>query len=332
MFRFLNPEFLWLLALLPVLAFWLGRQGQAAAVQFPSVETVRRLGVARKTQAGRWLIFFRFLALACAITALARPQSGSGRTEVEASGIDMMLAIDVSGSMEALDFEENGRPVSRLEVVREVVAKFIQDRPNDRIGIVAFAGQPFLVSPLTLDHDWLQQNLERIQTGMGEDGTAIGSGITACVNRLRDKAAKSKVIILLTDGCNNMGRIAPLTAAEAAKAMGVKIYTIGAGSRGPAPIRVKDKYGRMQTVTIDADVDEKTLAQIAEMTGGKFYRATDTSSLGNIYKEIDQLEKTTQKFKRYEHYDELFPWALVPALLLLGFELLLAQTRLRRLP
>jgi len=227
--------------------------------------------------------------------------------------VDMVLALDCSGSMEALDFKLDGRPTNRLDVVKSVVSRFIDARPNDRIGLIGFAGAPYLVSPLTLDHDWLQQNLDRVQIGAVEDGTAIGSALAACVNRLRDQQSKSKIVVLLTDGENNMGKIAPDTAAQAAKALGVKVYTIAAGVRGEAPVPV-------------------TLRKIADATGGKFFRATDSDSLKNIYVEIDRLEKTTHQIKKFEHHSELFAWALMPALTLFGLSFGLQQTRFRRLP
>jgi Ca-activated chloride channel family protein len=198
--------------------------------------------------------------------------------------------------------------------------------------MVAFAGLPYLVSPLTLDHDWLEQNLSRVQTAGVEDGTAIGSALATCVNRLRDTPAKSKIVVLLTDGMNNSGKISPATAAEAAKALGVKVYTIAAGVRGDAPVPVKDQFGNTQLVMSKVDVDEETLQKIAAGTGGQFYRATDTESLQHIYAEINRLEETTQTVHKYEHYQELFAWALIPALAVLGLTVGLEQTRYRRLP
>jgi Ca-activated chloride channel family protein len=266
------------------------------------------------------------------IVGLARPQRGHSRTEVTANGIDIVLGLDVSGSMQALDFLIDNQRMSRIEVVKSVVGKFIDERPDDRIGLVAFAGSPYLVSPITLDHDWLQQNLERVAIGGVDDGTAIGSAIAAAVNRLRTTPAKSKVVILLTDGMNNTGKISPLAAAEAARALGVKIYTIGVGVRGKAPIPVRDEAGNMRLVMAQVDVDEKTLQTVADLTGGKFYRATDTDSLKKIYEQINRLETSAQTVQKFEHYDELYPWALVPALAILGLGFLLQQTRYRSLP
>jgi Ca-activated chloride channel homolog len=267
------------------------------------------------------------------IVGLARPQRAHSRTEVTANGIDIVLGLDVSGSMQALDFLVDNRRVNRIEVVKSVVSKFIEERPSDRIGLIAFAAAPYLVSPLTLDHDWLQQNLERVSTAVAaDDGTAIGSAIAAGVNRLRTTAAKSKVMILLTDGMNNTGKISPVAAAEAAKALGVKIYTIGVGVRGMAPIPVRDEAGHVHLIMDKVDVDEKTLETVANMTGGTFYRATDTDSLQKIYEQINRLEKTAQTVQKFEHSDELYSWALIPSLTILGFGLLLQHTRFRRLP
>ena len=332
MVRFLNPEFLWLLALLPLIALWRGRRGRVAAVEYSNVEIARTVARETRSRPARWTTMLRLLVAALIILGLARPQYGKGRSEIQASGVDLMLALDVSGSMEALDFTINGQPESRVEVVKSVVAKFIEDRPDDRVGLIAFGGAPYLVSPLTLDHEWLKQNLDRVHVGLVEDSTAIGSAIATCVNRLRDQPSKSKVVVLLTDGQNNAGKISPQTAAEAARAMGVKVYTIGAGAKGEAPMPVKDQFGNRQIVMARVDVDEAALQKIADETGGKFFRATDTDSLKKIYAEIDRMEKTTHQVKKFARYHELFAFAVVPGLLLLGLSLGLEQTRFRRLP
>ena len=332
MIRFLQPDWLWLLALLPVALLWRGRRGVVAAVEFSDVGLARRVARSTRSRVGRLAWWLPVLACAFMIFGLARPQFGEGHTEVTTNGIDIVLGLDVSGSMQALDFKQGDQRVNRIAVVKSVVSKFIDERPNDRIGLIAFAGAPYLVSPLTLDHDWLQQNLERIQIGGVDDGTAIGSAIAAGVNRLRGTPAKSKVMILLTDGVNNTGKISPIAAAEAAKALGVKIYTIGVGVRGEAPMPVKDDFGNTQLVMAKVDVDEKTLQAIAAETGGAFYRATDTGSLQNIYEQINRLEKSAHTVKKYEHYQELYSWALIPALGFLGLGFGLGQTRLRRLP
>ena len=333
MTRFLQPEWLWLLALLPLVMLWRGRRGPIAAIEYSDVSLARDLARGSRSRIGRWVWLFPILAGVLMIVGLARPQRDHSRTEVIANGIDIVLGLDVSGSMQALDFAINNQRVNRIEVVKSVVSKFIEERPNDRIGLIAFAGAPYLVSPITLDHDWLQQNLERVNVAAAaDDGTAIGSAIAAGVNRLRTTTAKSKVVILLTDGVNNTGKISPLAAAEAARAMGVKIYTIGVGVRGKAPIPVKDQAGRLHLVMAQVDVDEKTLQAVAEETGGRFYRATDTDSLRKIYEQINQFEKSAQTVQKFEHVEELYPWALMPSLAILGLGLVLQHTRLRRLP
>jgi Ca-activated chloride channel family protein len=332
MMRFLQPEWFWLLALLPIVMLWRGRRGPIAAIEYSDVSLAREVARGSRSRIGRLIWLLPILAGALMIVGLARPQRAHSRTEVTANGIDIVLGLDVSGSMQALDFLVDRQRVNRIEVVKSVVSKFIDERPDDRIGLIAFAGAPYLVSPITLDHDWLQQNLERVTVGAADDGTAIGSAIAASVNRLRLTPAKSKVVILLTDGVNNTGKISPLAAAEAAKAMGVKIYTVGVGVRGYAPIPVRDAAGNTQVIRAKVDVDEKTLQAVAQETGGKFYRATDTDSLQKIYEEINRFEKTAQSVQKFERTDELYPWALIPSLALLGLSLTLQQTRLRRLP
>ncbi|MCC7518636.1 MAG: VWA domain-containing protein [Verrucomicrobiae bacterium] len=330
--RFLHPEILALLALLPLLALWRGRRGRAPAIQYPGTALARQIGRTARSRAGAWLSGLRLLVLAFGIIALARPQIGRGNAPVEASGIDIVLAVDISGSMEALDFKLNGQPVNRVEVVKRVVSRFIEARPNDRIALIAFAGRPYLVSPLTLDHPWLLQNLDRLKVGLVEDGTAIGSAIASAANHLRTQSAKSKVVILLTDGINNAGQVSPIAAAEAARALGVKVYTIAAGTRGEAPIPARDAFGNTQIVMARVDVDEDVLRKIADLTGGTFERATDTASLRAVYARIDRMEKTTATFKKFERYDEEFGWPLTAGLAFLALELGLAHTRFRSLP
>ena len=330
--RFLQPDWFWLLAALPVVLLWRGRRGPVAAVEYSDVSLARDVSRSSRSRVGGWLWLLPVVAGILMIVGLARPQRAHSRTEVTANGIDIVLGLDVSGSMQALDFMVDGQRLNRIAIVKSVVSKFIEERPNDRIGLIAFAGAPYLVSPLTLDHDWLQQNLERVNIGGVDDGTAIGSAIAASVNRLRTTPAKSKVVILLTDGMNNTGKISPLSAAEAAKALGVRVYTIGVGVRGKAPIPVKDDAGNMHVIMAKVDVDEKTLQTIADDTGGKFYRATDTDSLEKVYAEINRLERTAQTVQKFERYEELYPWALIPSLVILALGCLLQQTRYRRLP
>ena len=329
---FLHPQILWALALLPLLALWLGRKGARPAVTFSNIETARDVARATRSRWGRFLGIARWVGLAFLIVALARPQLGHASTEVQASGIDLVLAVDISGSMQALDLTEGGEPSSRLDVVKSVVAQFIKNRPNDRIALVAFSAEPYLMSPLTLDHDWLLQNLGRLQPGMIKDGTAIGSALSASINRLRGQKAKSKLVVLLTDGQNNAGKIDPALAAQAAQALGVKVYTIGVGTKGEAPMPITDESGRTRIVMTKVDVDEGLLKTIADTTGGRFYRATDAGSLQRIYEAIDSLEKTTRNLKKYEHHEERFAWLVFPGMLLLAGEIGLGLTRFKRIP
>ncbi len=330
--RFADPLWLGLLALVPLVALWRGRTGRAGAVLFPTAERVRAVAGRRRTRPGAWLGALRVLSVLFLVIALARPKRVEATSEVEASGIDVMLVVDVSGSMEALDFHLAGEPANRLEVAKSVIGRFIEARPGDRMGLVAFAGRPYLVSPLTLDHDWLRKNLERTEIGLVEDGTAIGSALATGVQRLRGSDGRSRIVVLLTDGVNNAGRIAPETAAEAARALGVRVYTIAAGTEGEAPVPVTDATGRRRIVMSQVDVDEETLLRVADETGGKFFRATDTDSLERIYTEIDRLEKSPARASRYEKREDLFAFALVPGLALLLLEGTLARTRFRRLP
>lgn len=332
MFQFAHPHLLWLLLLLPLVAWLKGKRGRRNAVRYPSTGIARQIGARPRSRAGAFLAALSLLAIGCIIVALARPQFGRGMAEVEASGVDIMLAIDVSSSMEALDFELEDERVNRLAAVKDTVTKFIEARPNDRVGLVAFAGRPYLVSPLTLDHDWLLKRLDAVEIGQVEDGTAIGSAIASSANHLSDSDGKSRLMILLTDGMNNSGKASPLTAAEAAKALGIKCYTIGAGTRGEAPIPVEDVFGRRVLRMAKVDIDEETLTEIAQMTGGNYFRATDTASLGDIYTQIDQLETTTRKMKKYEEVDDLFAWAAIPGLALMLASFALGQTRFRELP
>jgi Ca-activated chloride channel family protein len=330
---FAYPWFLLALAALPVLAFLQGARGAAPAVQFSSLALFGKAGRPRRAKAGWFLLGLLLVALACFIVALARPQQRETLTRVEASGIDILLALDVSRSMLAEDFTIGRERANRLEAVKQVTERFITGRPNDRIGIVAFAGRPYLVSPLTLNHDWLLKNLERLKIGMVEDGTAIGSAIASAGNRLKEqKESKSRIIVLLTDGDNNAGKISPATAAEAAKALGIKIYTIVAGSRGYAPVPVQDIFGRTVYRQILVEVDEASMKQIAQIGGGKFFRATDSRSLEQIFQEIDKLEKSKIEMSESTKYHDLFPWFLMAGAALLALHAVGGLTFGRSLP
>jgi len=264
--------------------------------------------------------------------ALARPQSGQGKAPIRASGVDIAVAFDLSGSMLAEDFELNGERVNRIAIAKDVLKNFIEQRPNDRFGLVVFAGRAYIAAPPTLDHDFLLRNLTRLDT-LNEQGTAIGSALSTAVNRLRELPSKSRIVVLMTDGQNNAGNIPPLTAADAAKALGVKVYTIGVGTRGTAPTPVgMDPFGRKVYRQVPVDIDEDTLTQIAERTGGKYFRADTTRTLRGIYGEIDRLEKTEMETQRFASWEELMMYAAVPALVLLLLEMMLGNTVWRKLP
>lgn len=332
--QFAHPWVLLLLLLLPILAILKGRFGGTPGVTFSSTSALAALGRKRRSKAGAWLSLLAHLALAALIVALARPQIGKTLTRVQASGVDIMLVLDVSKSMLAEDFTIGSQRANRLEAVKQVTEQFIRQRPNDRIGIVAFSGRPYLVSPLTLDHDWLIANLDRLQTGLVEDGTAIGSAVAAAANRLKDKEAKTKLIVLLSDGDNNAGRVTPQTAAEASKALGIRIYTIGAGTQsGAVPMPVQDRMGRnVGYQYVDMVFNEQALKDIATTTKGQYFAATDTSSLKKTFNEIDQMEKTKIEVEKTSDYKDLYQWFLMAGFVLLGAEVLLSQTVWKRLP
>lgn len=331
-FAFAHPWVLLLLLLIPVLAWLKGKFGGTAGVTFSNTAMLAKIGNRRRSRAGAFLAALTYLALALFIVALARPQLGRVTTRVQATGVDIMLVLDVSRSMLAEDFTIGNQRANRIDAVKLVTQQFIRERPNDRIGLVAFAGRPYLVSPLTLDHDWLIRNLERLRIGLVEDGTAIGSAIASAANRLKDKEAKTKLIVMLTDGDNNAGKVQPLTAAEAAKALGIRIYTIGAGTEGEAPFPLTNQFGRTIYRNVLVKFDEKTLQEIAAMTSGQYFRATDTNSLRTIFGEIDKLEKSKVEVEKTAQYRDLFMWFLIPGLACLALEILLSQTVWRRLP
>ena len=339
--QFAHPWVLLGLLVVPVLAWLRGERGGAPAVEFSSTELLRSLGRMAESSAGNFLTGLYFLGLASLIVALARPQGGKTTSQIQASGIDIMMLIDVSGSMLTEDYVMDGQRTNRQEAIKAATKKFIEGRPNDRIGLIAFASRPYLVSPLTLDHDWLFQNLDRVHIGQVEDGTAIGSAIASGMNRLRDRASKSKVLILLTDGDSNCGKISPPTAAQAAKALGIKLYAIGAGTNGMAPVPVfdggtekprVDESGRPVFQMEHVEFNEEGLKNVARIADGHFYRAADTESMSNIFKEIDKLEKSTVQYKKTEQFSDLYPWFLTAGFALVALEMVLSQTVWRRLP
>ncbi|PWU04969.1 MAG: hypothetical protein C5B43_03880 [Verrucomicrobia bacterium] len=340
-FEFYNPHFLWLLLLIPLIAFLKGRPGKkAASLLFSNTLIAHKVSKLKRSQHKRFLFALELLTLVSLIIALARPQFYKTSSFVEASGIDIVLALDISESMLALDLATRSNLVTRLDVAKSVLEDFIKDRPNDRIGLVAFSANSYLVSPLTLNHDWLETNLKRLKVGIGTSGTAIGDAIAMSVNRLKDLPSKSRVVILLTDGANNAGQISPLTAAEIAAAFNTKIYSISVGRGGIVPtlllddaknIRL-DRFGRPVVIQAEFEVDEETLAKISELTGAKSYKATNLSELSEIYKEINRLETTKVKLNNQTLYKEAFMYPLYLALFLIFIEKILTNTRFRRIP
>lgn len=327
--HFASPYYLWLLTLLvPMIGYYVWRTLQGgASIQISSVA-----GVVRAPRTVRYYLrhlpfALRAAAFALLVVALARPQDVERLSRTNTEGIDIMLAIDVSGSMLARDF----RP-DRITAAKEVAGSFIADRYGDRIGLVAFAGEAFTQSPLTTDQGTLQTMLGRIRSGVIEDGTAIGNGLATAINRLRESDSKSKVIILLTDGVNNRGEMAPLMAADIAADMGIKVYTIGVGTRGKAPYPVVDMFGNMSFQPMDVEIDELTLESIAERTGGKYFRATDKEKLQAIYDEINTLEKSKVEITDFTVYHEEFLTWLLAAMALLLLEFLMSNVILKRIP
>jgi Ca-activated chloride channel family protein len=320
--EFAHIEFLWALTVIPLLVLWyvLKYWNRQAVIGYSTAQFFEGK-TGWKSKMHHALFVLRVLTIGTIIVALARPQSSSSWQDVKTEGIDIVIAFDISSSMLARDFEPN-----RLEAAKEVAIEFIKNRPNDRIGLVVYSGESFTQCPLTTDHDKLINLFGQLENGMVTDGTAIGMGLANAVNRLKESTAKSKVVILLTDGESNMGSIPPITAAEIATTFGVKVYTIGVGTKGQAPMPVQDMFGRIRYQNMDVNIDEETLTQIAELTNGQYFRATDNASLESIYAEIDTLEKTIIEETQYEKkYEEFFPLALIALALLLS-ELILRKT------
>lgn len=324
--RFAHPWFFVLFALIPVFVWWMTRK-RRGTLRYSDLSFL-----ANAPNRGRWLKYIPLslysLALVAMVFALARPQRGRQFQDVETRGIDIMLCMDVSGSMKAEDFS----PRNRLTVAREKAKEFIAKRAGDRIGLVIFSATSLTQCPLTLDRNILSGLIDRLDFGMLEDGTAIGLGLGSAIARLKDSQAKDRVIILLTDGVNNTGDIDPLTAAQAATSFGIKIYTIGVGSKGPVPYPVDDPIFGRRHVQVEINLDTETLQKIADFTGGKFFLATDAAGLGLVYDEIDRMEPTTFKVKQYTLYNELAGTPLLLSLVLALTGALVAGVVLRRLP
>ena len=333
-FQFASPWLLSLLMIGPAILWWQyrdsGRQ-RPAGLRFASVRAAH-VSVRSWRMAFRPLLaWMRLLALSLLVLGLARPQSVQAREVIQGEGVDIALALDISGSMASLDFQ----PQNRMEAAKSVISDFVAERTYDQIGLVVFASTAFNQSPLTVDHNVLERMLDqtKLATELGiDDGTAIGMGLANAANMVKDSDAESKVVILLTDGVNNAGQIDPLTAADAAASLGIKVYTIGMGKSGQVPVPATDMFGREQIVMQQSVLDEATLQTIAEETGGRYYRAEDTQGLRAIYDEINSLEKSQIDIQTYASYRELAGLALASGLLLLLGELFLRQTLFRTIP
>ncbi|WP_462317241.1 vWA domain-containing protein [Marinilabilia sp.] len=327
-YTFLHPHFFYLLLLLiPMIGWYIWKQKELnASLQISTLKGFSRIKKSKKTYLRHVPFGLRCLTIIFLIIALARPQSTDSHRDVTTEGIDIMVSLDISGSMQAMDFNPN-----RLEAAKDVATEFIAGRPNDKMGLVVFAAESFTQCPLTIDHAVLTNLIQDVRIGMLQDGTAIGLGLSTAVSRIKESDAKSKVIILLTDGVNNRGEIHPLTAAEIAKSFGVRVYTIGVGSHGTAPYPVNTVFGQ-QVQDMEVKIDENMLQEIANITGGQYFRATDKDKLRQIYEEIDQMEKTKIEVKEYsKRSEEFLPFAILALAFLLA-EVILRNTVLRNLP
>ena len=318
--KFANP--IYFLFLIPAFLFFFlylwNKIGKEAALKFSSVELVRKAGAKRTTLSRFFPALVRLLAFIFLILALARPQAGTGEEKTTEHVVDIMIALDISGSMATLDFH----PANRLVAAKLEARRFVEGRPHDRIGLVVFAAQSITQCPLTVDRGAMLTLLDRVQLGMVEDGTAIGLGLATAVSRLKDSQAKSKVIILLTGGINNAGEIDPLTAADLAKTFVIRVYTIGVGKNGESLLPIQDPRFGTRLLKVETEIDEKTLITIAKKTGGAYFRAQDERTLREIFDQIDRLEKTEITVEQYTHYEEKYFWFLWPALGLILFEIL----------
>ncbi len=329
MMRFVDPIFLSLLILIvPIVLFGNNFGGR---FRFSSLQNLKNINKQRKFHPRQILTVLRILSFVLLVLGLARPQAGKKYSEISSHGVDIFLALDTSGSMRALDFKEDGKPVDRLFIVKNVVKDFIKKRPSDRLGLVVFGSEAFTQCPLTMDHGILIDFLKKIEIGMAGDATAIGSAVGISVTRMKDLKSKSKIIILLTDGENTAGRINPVKAAEIAKTYGIKVYTIGVGKKGKAPFLQKTIFGN-RYVYYPVNIDEDTLTKMSDITDAKYYRATDKNELQEIYNEIDKLEKSEVTVKEYTEYRELFHLYVLAALFFLLLEILLGNTFLRKIP
>jgi Ca-activated chloride channel homolog len=324
-FYFENPWWLSALVVLIPIVWWYFKS--QSSLVFPDTTVLSQISSSFVGKLSHLSLLFRVLAVAFLVIALARPQLGRTHSKRKTQGLDIMLVVDTSGSMKAMDFKINSKRYDRLSVVKTVVSKFIEQRTDDRLGLVVFGTQAFAQAPLTLDHDVLQHYLQGVSIAMAGEATAIGDALALSVNRLKDIKSKSKIIILLTDGESTAGKIDPLQAAQAAQAMGVKVYTVGVGSDGYVPVQTAFGYQKMKV-----DLDEKVLKKIASLTNAQYFRAKDTSSLVNVYETIDLLEKSKVEVKTYHSRTDKFQGFAWASLLFLCFELVFSLSRLRRIP
>lgn len=329
MIHLANPGILWVfLIYIPLIAWYVWKHRTAyASLEISTVRPLARMKRPVRQYMLHGLFVLRLLALGCLIVVLARPQTRDAWHSSRTEGTDMVVALDISSSMLARDFKPD-----RLEAAKKIASRFINGRENDNMGLVVFAGEAFTGVPMTTDRAALVNYVNALNRDMLEDGTAIGDGLATAINRIKEGKAKSKSIILLTDGSNNTGIVAPLTAAEIAHKLGIKVYTIGVGTNGTAPYPQVNMFGRIEYVPTPVVIDEATLKQIADITGGKYYRATGNKVLSEIFDEIDSLEKTELDVRHFSHTEDCYlPWALA-ALGLFLLELLLRQTWLRTIP
>ena len=348
-FRFANPWLLTLIIFIPLLGILtrLAYFHKPATLRYADIRPVKRSAVSWRVRLMGIPTLLRWLAMALIIVALARPQTGNSQQIVRGDGIDIVVALDISGSMQLLDFmpaadlEKAAINVNsvllrdRLVVAKEVLSEFIDQREFDRVGLVVFAQEAFAQSPLTVDHVVLQRLLKEVDLAqrMGlNDGTAIGMGIATAANMLKESSSKSRIIIVLTDGDNTHGQIDPITAAQAAKALDIKVYTIAVGKEGPVPAPASIFQNRLITQYTESNLDESVLKEISTMTNARFFRAQDADALRQIYEAINELEKSTVQIETFHRYNELSVWLLIPALLILLYEMALRNTVFRRLP
>ncbi len=340
-FQFAQPLFLWLLLLVPLIAYLSGSAGRKAALRFPATQLAQQIARMVKAHPGKFQGWLRLIALTAGILALAQPQWGQEEVREEYESIDIMLTVDLSSSMWAHDFFVDGQRTDRLTAVQSVMNEFVEARTNDRIGLIAFAGASYLVSPLTVNHDWIVRRLNELEIGSIEDGTAIGTAIGTAVNRIRNSDESDKVIVLLTDGANNRGQVTPMQAAEAAARFGIRVYTVGVGQSQPAPFPrldpetrrpMRDRAGNMMFGAAPPDIDLELLQAIADHTGGRFFNAENADELQEIYTEIDALEKQNIEVIRTALFRDWFGIPLIICLFAYFLDWLLRTTRFRRIP